>query len=133
MLGEFDVGSVTSPSLDAPPYSFLPNELYSAAFVGGGYDGGLRYAQLGKKGFLLVKLTKKTHHAEYIHVSTICSTDYFGTCSAAFDWYSKDRRRKLGNVDNIVKSTCRRVPRGTPYEAIRRLNSEIGQGSSFLG
>lgn len=52
----------------------------------GGHSQGLRYAHAGKKGFLLVTLSKDNHHSEYIHVSTICSPSYTAECEYAYDW-----------------------------------------------
>lgn len=72
-----------------------------------------------------VTLSHKKHHVEYMHVSDVCSMDYTLSCKAAFDY-------KVNSRADIKPAKCKKVAKGTPYEAIRKLNSEIGQTSMVM-
>jgi hypothetical protein len=94
--------SITSPS-ESLKVNYLPMELLNAGAVVN--NAGLQWADLGRRGYMLVELSHKSQLIQYLGVSVDQEEVYTAACLAAFEVRAGD--------NNVVRQLphCRPRPR----------------------
>ncbi|KAG2440649.1 hypothetical protein HYH02_010228 [Chlamydomonas schloesseri] len=108
VAAEFDVSSVTSVGFEEI-FPFMPVDMLAASLVaGGGFRGGLRYANTDRKGFIYLAIDGEKQHADYIGIDDHCTPAGVNSsfCMAGFDRYTSIERAKRGLPNDLQRTAC---------------------------
>ncbi|PNW83700.1 hypothetical protein CHLRE_05g239850v5 [Chlamydomonas reinhardtii] len=108
VAAEFDVSSVSSVGFEEL-FPFMPVDMLAASLVaGGGFRGGLRYANTDRKGFIYLAIDGEKQHADYIGIDDHCTPAGINSsfCMAGFDRYTSIERAKRGLPNDLQRTSC---------------------------
>ncbi|KAG2425491.1 hypothetical protein HXX76_013700 [Chlamydomonas incerta] len=108
VAAEFDVSSVSSVGFEEI-FPFMPVDLLAASLVaGGGFRGGLRYANTDRKGFIYLAIDGEKQHADYIGIDDHCTPAGINSsfCMAGFDRFTSLERAKRGLPNDLLRTSC---------------------------